>query len=136
MSELDSFRALEFVTGIPTMTVTKDGVSFNKATVDKLKRPEYVLVLMDDSAHRLAIQTCSQDTTDARPFLKEGRSSRAGVRWNNFDLKMTLQRLMRWNLEDNGYKTEGDYFPEDNAIIFNLDNSHITERSTRRTDTR
>lgn len=120
MSLLDSFEIMPYVTGVPSMSVTKDGVNFNKTVVEKLGSPAYVRVLVDKAARKLAIMPCEEQAQGARPFLRNGRSSRAGVRWNNTDLKDSIQSLAGWNLEEQGCKVTGEYYPDDNTMIFNL----------------
>lgn len=128
MGLLDAFEVMPYVTGIPSMSVTKDGVSFNKATVEKLGSPAYVLILVDKAGNRLAAKPCEETTQGARPFLREGRSSRAGVRWNNTDLKDSIQKLTHWELDENGYKVTGDFFPDDNVMVFDLSKWTTIER--------
>ncbi|KFI86722.1 MULTISPECIES: hypothetical protein [Bifidobacterium] len=123
MGLLDSFDVVPFVTGVSSMSVTKDGVSFNKTAIEKLGSPEYVQVLIDKANHRLAIVPCETGDEGARPFLRKGRTARAGVRWNNTDLKESIQGLTKWDLEQAGHKITGQFFPDDHAMVFDLDDS-------------
>lgn len=120
MGKLDDFVLVEAISGIPTVAMTKNGISFNKTTIEKLNRPEYVKVLIDRKGNRIAITPCDKNDRGARSFYKEGRDTANGVRWNNFDLKSIIQSMMRWNFEDKGRKAEGFYSDEDNALIFDL----------------
>lgn len=120
MGLLDSFEVMPYVTGVSNMSITKDGVNFNKTTVEKLGSPSYVLVLIDKSNLKLAVTPCDEHRQGARPFLREGRSARTGVRWNNTDLKESIQTLTGWDLEASGRKVVGRFYPEDNVMIFDL----------------
>ncbi|OZG57326.1 hypothetical protein BTIS_1420 [Bifidobacterium tissieri] len=131
MGLLDSFEVLPYVTGVPTMSVTKDGINFNKTVVEKLCSPAFVVVLVDKTNLKLALTPCDEKAQGARPFLRDGRSARAGVRWNNTDLKDSIQTITGWDLEDKGRKVGGRYYPEDNALIFDLTTwTPIERRST------
>ncbi|NMM97250.1 hypothetical protein [Bifidobacterium olomucense] len=131
MGLLDSFEIMPYVTGVPSLSVTKDGVNFNKTVVEKLGSPAYVRVLVDKPSLRLAVVPCDEYAQGARPFLRDGRSARAGVRWNNTDLKDSIQTLAGWNLEEKGCKVAGQFYPEDNAMVFDLkDWAPIERRST------
>ncbi|KAB5605777.1 hypothetical protein [Bifidobacterium jacchi] len=131
MGLLDSFEVMPYVTGVPSMSITKDGINFNKTVVEKLDSPAYVQVLVDKTGLKIAVIPCNKDAQDARPFLRDGRSARAGVRWNNTDLKDTLQTLGNWNLEEKGCKVAGRFYPDDHAMIFDLNDwTPIERRST------
>ena len=46
MIDLNAFQTLTFTTGEQTMTVTKYGIRFSKATIVQLGKPEYVRIMM------------------------------------------------------------------------------------------
>ena len=52
MSVLDGFTAFNFDEGVPYVSVTRNGVTFNKAVVMKLNYPENVLLLISDAEKR------------------------------------------------------------------------------------
>lgn len=59
MIDLSRFQTFTFTTGEQTMTVTKYGVRFSKATLVQLGRPEYVRVMINYEDKELIIQTTS-----------------------------------------------------------------------------
>ena len=117
---LEGFEVMSPFVGAPSMSVNNTGLAFNKATVEKLKQPEYVQIMINRSLRLIAIKVCGQEDSGSRMFLKRGRDSKQGVRWNNYDLKSEISDLMNWNLIDEGKKIKGEYSAEDNAIIFDL----------------
>ena len=133
MSIIDGFRIVENVTGIPTMSVTTNGVAFNKSTLEKLRKAEYVQALLNEQALRFMIITCEPEEPEARKFYK-GRKISDGVRWNNHDLIDTLTRLTGWNLETTGGKVKGEFAEEEGrrAIIFNLAEGEALESPNRK----
>lgn len=120
MSLLDGFELLETITGVPSMSISKNGVSFNRAAIEKLGCPRYVLTLIDKQGCRFAIVECSKNDRGARDFVKTERNISNGVRWNNHDLRATLEALMGWNLSADSWKVEGKFSDQDRALIFDL----------------
>lgn len=121
---LTGFEPLVIASGLPRISITKNGLSFNKASVEKMERASYVCALIDRSGRRIAIVPDEgEDAPNRMEFFKKGADISNGVRWNSGDLKQTIQGLMGWNLDVAGYRVEGEYDAENRAIIFNLDDA-------------
>lgn len=120
MSLLDGFEPIKRVKGVQTVTISKDGVAFTTAVLEKLGRPHYVTPMIDRNSKRFAIVASKVETDETRPFYKEGRKSTYGIRWSDRDLRSTLATMMDWNLDICGYRAEGTYDFDDNAFIFDL----------------
>ena len=93
MSLLDGFKAFDFSEGFPYVSVTRNGVTFNKAVVVKLNYPSHVLLLINDETHQIAVQACSADNPKAVAFFKPKKSGLISVRWNGKDLMNTLSEM-------------------------------------------
>lgn len=122
---LDGFELLEPVAGAPTLSINEAGWSFNKTAVEKLMNPPFVKVLINRLTRQIAIVPCSELDGGARSFLKEGRESKTGVRWNNFDLKSEISQLMNWDLQNEGKKIKGEYVKMEEALIFDLNKATV-----------
>ena len=120
MGVWDGFEIFETVKGTPSMSVTKNGVAFNKTVVEKMHAPQYALPLIDRENKRFAVVACAGDERGAREFFKPGRELSYGARWNNHDLRSTIEGMMGWNLEANGWKAHGVYSEGKNGYIFDL----------------
>jgi hypothetical protein len=120
MGLLDSFEVLENVTGAPYLSITKNGVSFNKCVLEKMGCPQYVKALIDRDGKRMAIVACDGKDRASRAFYKDGRDTSYGVRWNNYDLKQTIENMMGWDLLDGSWKVFGEFFRDDCAMIFDF----------------
>ena len=120
MSLLDSFKSFNFNEGVPYVSITNNGVTFNKSVVMKLDYPEYAVLLIDEKSKRIAIQSCAADTPNAVQFYKEKKSNVISVRWNGRDLLNTLQGLMGWKLSEIAYRVDGVLLKEDHAMLFDL----------------
>ena len=71
MSALDGFRAFNFNEGVPYVSVTSNGMTFNKAVIMKLGYPEHVVLLIDDENKRIAIQVCEEEAPNSVSFFKQ-----------------------------------------------------------------
>lgn len=120
MSALEGFKAFNFNEGVPYVSVTNNGMTFNKSVVMKLDYPEQVVLLIDDATRRIAIQACAPDAKNAAPFYKEKKKNVISVRWNARDLLNTLQSLMGWDLSKGGFRIDGILLKEDHAMLFDL----------------
>lgn len=126
MSLLENFKAFNFNEGVPYVSVTSNGMTFNKSVIMKLGYPEHVLLLIDEETKRIAVQPCTQDTPNATTFYnKEKKSNALSVRWNGRDLLNTIQNLMNWDLSQCGYRIDGVLLKEEQAMLFDL--THASE---------
>lgn len=120
MSILSGFKAFNFNEGVPYVSITPNGITFNKSVVMKLDYPEYAVLLIDESSKRIAVQACEESTPNAVQFYKQKSSKVISVRWNGRDLLNTLQGMMGWNLKENSFKVDGILLREDRAMLFDL----------------
>ena len=58
-------------------------------------------------------------------FYRPKASGVLSVRWNARDLLNTLERVMGWNLKENGYRADGVLLREERAIVFDLSKASI-----------
>ncbi len=120
MSILSTFQPFNFNEGVPSVSITPNGVTFNKSVVLKLGCPSHVRLLIDYDEKRIAVQPCSALTEYAMAFYKEKAAKVLSVRWNGRDLLNTLQSMMDWKLSEKAYRCVGEFIREDNAVIFDL----------------
>ena len=120
MTMLEGFKPFNFSEGVPYVSITNNGMTFNKSVVMKLDYPEQVVLLIDNETQRIAIQVCSPDTPNAAPFYKEKKNNVISVRWNGRDLLNTIQAMMGWDLSKGGFRIEGTLLKADHAMLFDL----------------
>ena len=126
MSLLDNFEPFNFNEGVPYVSITNNGMTFNKSVIMKLDYPERVRLLIDEETKRIAVQTCTQDTPNAAVFYnREKKSNTLSVRWNGRDLLNTIQEITHWDLSKCGYRVDGVLLKEDQAMLFDL--THASE---------
>ena len=121
MSWKDGYERYSAISGTPAMTITRNGISFNQAAVQKLGKPPYVNLFMDHYGERFAIEACYEKVDGALFFYKQGAPTSKGVRWNNADLRATFERMMGWDVRYAGYKVIGSFHDEElPALEFRL----------------
>ena len=121
MSILDSFVSYNFNAGVPYVSITNNGMTFNKAVVIKLGYPKHVVLLVDAEGKRVAVQACDDTTPNSVAFYKEKKSNVISVRWNGRDLLNTIQEITGWDLKQSGgYRVDGVPLKDENAILFDL----------------
>ena len=120
MTLLDSFKPFNFNEGVAYVSITNNGMTFNKSVVMKLDYPAHVVLLTDEGSKRIAIRRCEPSDPNAASFYKQRKSNVLSVRWNGRDLLNTIEEMMGWDLSKTGYKADGLLLREENAMIFDL----------------
>lgn len=120
MSFLEGFQTFNFDEGVPYVSVTKNGVTFNKAVIMKLGYPKHVVLLINSNGKKIALKKCSEDTPNCVPFYKRNDKKILSVRWNAKDLLNTLQDIMGWDLSKDAYRIDGTLIKEEDAMLFDF----------------
>ncbi len=120
MPLLDGFRPFNFNEGVPYVSVTVNGMTFNKSVVMKLAYPTHVVLLIDEVSKRIAIKKCDETAQNAVAFYKPKKTKVISVRWNGRDLLNTIEEMMGWDLSKMGYKADGFLLREEEAMVFDL----------------
>ncbi|MGM9771024.1 MAG: hypothetical protein ACI3YU_00060 [Segatella copri] len=120
MFDLEGFTAFNFEEGVPYVSITPNGVTFNKSVTLKLNCPEYVQLLINANSKQLALVPCTQDTQNAVVFYRPKSSGILSVRWNARDLLNTIEFITGWRLKDASYRVDGMLIPEAGVMIFDL----------------
>jgi hypothetical protein len=122
----ENFTTFNFNEGVPYVTVTKNGVAFNKGVIMKLNYPTHVLLLINAVNKQIAIKACSSDNPNAIAFYNDEKKSNAlTVRWNARDLLNTIKEITGWDYSKEGYKAAGTLISEEQAMLFDLNNPEI-----------
>lgn len=121
MLDLNGFKTFNFAEGAPYMSLTTNGVSFNKSCVLKLNRCDYAKLMINADTKQVILLPANENEEGAYRFYnKKRKGTTLSVRWNSKDLIKTLELLMNWDVSRNGYRVDGTYYPEENAILFDL----------------
>ena len=128
---LDGFKPIELMVGSAVLSVTSNGLSFNKNVVSKMGCPEYIRFMLNDSTKQLAIQKTDENDSIGVPFARKSVDNKNGVRYNNRDLEHTLESLMGWDLSTKTYRIDGVYSDDDHAMIFNFNDARTFPKRNR-----
>lgn len=117
---LQNFTPFDFTEGAAYASITKNGITFNKAVMSKLGLPRYVLLLINKAEQQIAIQGYDLEVARAVPFYKGTDQKAVSVRWNGKDLLNTLSEMMSWDLNRCSFRVDGKLLAEDRAILFDF----------------
>lgn len=127
MFDLKGFTAFNFEEGVPYISVTQNGMTFNKAVTMKLNYPSFVLLLISAERKQIVLMPCEQSTQNATAFYRPKSNGILSVRWNARDLINTLEHITGWDLKSQSYRINGVLLSEENAMLFDLNNAELLD---------
>ena len=68
MIDLSNFKTFDFSEGVPYISITSNGITFNKSVIMKMKYPTYVKLLINESDKQIAVQACDEMCIRDRPY--------------------------------------------------------------------
>lgn len=117
---LEGFEVITFGNTGAYASITRNGITFNKAALEKVNGASHVTLLVNRDTRQFAIKQCNPNDGSAMPFTVQKPTS-PNVRWNSKDLLRLFSGLMSWDLEKaNGYKVNGEYIKAEKALLFDL----------------
>ena len=112
------FKKVNLTSWLPYVSITDNGITFSKNAVIKMGKPKNVVLLMNEEKKMIAVQICDANEEGSIQFFKNIKS--INVRINNKDFIYTLSRLMNWNIKEEGYRILGDWYENEQVMIFDL----------------
>jgi len=122
----EGFKPVNLAIGLPSISITSNGVAFSKAAIIKMEKTEHVVLMINELDKQVAVQKCAPDDANATQFYKMDKRI-VSVRWNNKDFLNTLSKMMNWNLEEEGYKVYGEFYSDEVALVFDLKTAQIID---------
>ncbi|OUQ56106.1 hypothetical protein B5E58_11250 [Tyzzerella sp. An114] len=120
MIDLTNFKAFDFNEGLPYVSITNNGLTFNKSVIMKMNYPTYIKLLINENDKQMAIQACDEKDDRSVQFFKEKANGVLSVRLNSKDLISTIERICEWNLKQTSYRVNGMIIPEASLMLFNF----------------
>ena len=120
MIDLSNFKTFDFSEGVPYVSITNNGITFNKSVIMKMKYPAYVRLLINETDKQIAVQTCDEHDDKSVQFYKEKSNGVLSVRWNAKDLINTISRICDWDLSQLSYRVSGILIWEMKLMLFDL----------------
>ena len=106
MIDLTNFKAFDFNEGLPYVSITNNGLTFNKSVIMKMSYPAYVRLLINESDKQLAIQVCDEKDERSAQFFREQANGVLSVRLNSNGLTGMCERICRWDLKKSSYSVK------------------------------
>ena len=125
---LSNFKVIDIVKtcGDSTVSFSEKLAKFNKSTASEMHYPPFVRMLINTDTKQFAVQTCKEEDANALKFSKPVGQHYAISVYNRPILEV-VRRLMEWS-PDETFKCYGAYFPDANAMIYDLSKAVIIER--------
>ena len=120
MIDLSNFKTFDFSEGVPYVSITNNGITFNKSVIMKMKYQAYVRLLINETDKQIADQTCDEHDDKSVQFYKEKSNGVLSVRWNAKDLINTISRICDWDLSQLSYRVNGILISEMKLMLFDL----------------
>ena len=117
---LEGFKKFSFLRGGTFVSISKNGINFNKNIVAKMQKARFVVLLINESQGQFAIQAAKDFVADSIPFFRREANLINGMRFYNRDVLQVLAKMMNWNLEKFIYRADGVYIEKEKAMIFDL----------------
>lgn len=120
---LEGFVEITILQGSSFMSVTDNGLNFNKNVVKHLRQAESVKIFFNSSKKQIAIQKCDNDAENSIPFYRDEKNLKTGVRFNNREIQQMIAMMMGWNLSEYNYKADGFLTDDGDTMIFDLNSA-------------
>ena len=128
---LDGFLEVPILQGSSFLSVTENGLNFNKNVVKHMQRAEYIILLCNSDKKQLAIQKCDKNRENAIPFYRDEKSLKTGVRFNNREVQQMIATMMNWDLNNFNYRADGFMTNDRKTMIFNLNSARVFRKKCR-----
>lgn len=119
-----NFKPLDIVVGKSTLSVTANGVGFSKQSLNRLGYAHYVQMFINKVDRQLGIKVCDKNAIGAIKFVPESKKKTDSLRWSNPSFKKDIISLAPKELANVNFTVEGEYFEEENALLFDFNKAH------------
>ena len=123
MVDFSKFIPFDFSEGVAYVSVTNNGLTFNRAVIMKMNYPPYVQLLINEDDKQIILQSCKEYDDKAVYFFKEKANGVLSVRWNSKDLIQTVARMCGWDLKNKSYRVPGIMIPGRPSMLFEMTNA-------------
>ena len=117
---LEGFVEVPILQGSSFISVTDNGLNFNKNVVKHMRIAESIKILCNSSKKQIAIKKCGKNDENSIPFYRDEKNLKTGVRFNNREVQQMIATMMDWNLNEYNYRADGFLADDGETMIFNL----------------
>lgn len=120
---LEGFLEVPILQGSSFMSITDNGINFNKNVVKHMQGAEYIIILCNSNKKQIAIQRCDKGHENSIRFYRDEKNFVNGVRFNNREVVQMIVSMMDWNLQEFNYRADGFLTEDRNSMIFDLNSA-------------
>ena len=117
---LEGFIQIPIFMGSSFVSVTDNGLNFNKNVVKHMNKAERIILLCNSNKKQIAIQKCDKGTENSIQFYRDEKNLTNGVRFNNREVQQMIATMMNWNLQEFNYRADGFIADDGKTMIFDL----------------
>lgn len=128
---LENFKPIQIMKGTAFMSVSNNGIGFNKNVVIKMDKPKNIRLMINEEQLQFAIQAAAESDDTTIGFYNESIDIRNGIRTHNRDLENTIAQLAGWDLDSYVYRIDGIYLEKENAMLFDLKSARTFPKRNR-----
>lgn len=118
MLDFEEFKPVELGSGPCSLTLTLNSIIFSRGLMERLKRPEYVRVAINENTKQLIVRVTDSSDTFAVDLSRMPLRGRV----NNRDFVKKLKIITGFTEEDT-VKIPGKYVPEYELVLFDLNDA-------------
>lgn len=129
---LEGFLEIPILQGSSFMSVTDNGLNFNKNVVKHMQKAARIRLLCNPVKKQIAIQECDSSNENSIPFYRDEKNLQTGVRFNNREIQQMIATMMDWDLSQYIYRADGFLAEDGKTMIFNLNSARKFDKKKRR----
>lgn len=119
--DLSKFKTYTLVSGLPTISITRNGITFSKTALIKLGKPDYIKLMMNEDERQIVFAVTEEDEEGSIKCLKnKTKNDMVTFRINNRDLLYKFASIMECRFEDLSFKAAGEFFDDDKMMLVDL----------------
>lgn len=122
MLNLESFRPVELGNSACFMTLTLNSIIFSRGLMEKLRRPDFIRVSINEEQRLIIVSR----TDGSDPFAVDLTRMPLRGRVNSRDFVKKLKLLSGFS-ENDTVKVPGQYIPENDLVLLNLNDSALAD---------
>lgn len=134
---LKNFQIIEVISfkSKSLITIYPDRLKFNHQTAAELDFPAYVQLLIDPKGRCFAIQVCDKESDNTVPFYNRPKDTKPyPIKLNYPAANDMIFNAMGWEKKGKYYTVQGQRFPDEKAIVFNLADAEEYDITSRQND--
>lgn len=132
--EVISYHPTGHANFVPTLTVNEKNIIFSSMCFTQLKAPKYVRFMLDAKGKHIAVQGVDDKGSDTVMINSQKKYKTFGI--YGYDLISEIRHIMSSWKDNERYKIQGEYFDEENVLLFKMKEAVIFEGGTNNHDLR